>query len=291
MQKIACIPAYNEEKSIHEVVKDSFQFVDKVIVCDDGSNDKTAEEAKKAGAIIITHKKNSGKGSALRSLFDYVKESKFDVLITIDGDGQFFPKEIPKLITPITKNGYDVVIGNRANGKTEMPKYRKFGNAVLDKMTNAASELPFTDTQSGFRAYSKKAIEQIKFLSDGYASDSEILIDASKKRLRITEEKIQVNYNTEGKTSTQHPVTHSSGVIIKLIELIAVKSPLKYLGIPGALLVVLGIYYAGVVISIFNETDYFSIPTSLIALGSFVIGLVLLLGSLILVVINISLRR
>ncbi len=291
MQKIACIPAYNEEKSIHEVVKDSFQFVDKVIVCDDGSNDKTAEEAKKAGASVITHKKNSGKGSALRSLFDYAKEIKFDVLITIDGDGQFFPKEIPKLITPITENGYDVVIGNRANGKTEMPKYRKFGNAVLDKMTNAASELPFNDTQSGFRAYSKKAIQQIKFLSDGYASDSEILIDASKKGLRITEEKIQVNYNTEGKTSTKHPVTHSSGVIIKLIELIAVKSPLKYLGIPGALLVILGIYYAGVVISIFNETDYFSIPTSLIALGSFVIGLVLLLGSLILVVINISLRR
>jgi len=291
MQKIACIPAYNEEKSIHEVVKDSFQFVDKVIVCDDGSNDKTAEEAKKAGASVITHKKNSGKGSALRSLFDYAKEIEFDVLITIDGDGQFFPKEIPKLITPITNNGYDVVIGNRANGKSEMPKYRKFGNAVLDKMTNAASELPFNDTQSGFRAYSKKAIQQIQFLSDGYASDSEILIDASKKRLRITEEKIQVNYNTKGKTSTKHPVTHSSGVIIKLIELIAVKSPLKYLGIPGALLVVLGIYYAGVVISIFNETDYFSIPTSLIALGSFVIGLVLLLGSLILVVINISLRR
>ena len=291
MQKIACIPAYNEEKSIHKVVKDSFQFVDKVIVCDDGSNDKTAEEAKKAGAIIITHKKNSGKGSALRSLFDYVKESKFDVLITIDGDGQFFPKEIPKLITPITKNGYDVVIGNRDNGKTEMPKYRKFGNAVLDKMTNAASELPFNDTQSGFRAYSKKAIEQIKFLSDGYASDSEILIDASKKRLRITEEKIQVKYNTEGKTSTQHPVSHSTGVIIKLIELIAVKSPLKYLGIPGIILVIIGIYYAGVVITIFNESNYFSVPTSLIALGSFVIGLVLVLGSLILVVINLSLKR
>jgi len=291
MQKIACIPAYNEEKSIHEVVKDSFQFVDKVIVCDDGSNDKTAEEAKKAGASVITHKNNSGKGSALRSLFDYAKEIKFDVLITIDGDGQFFPEEIPKLITPISENGYDVVIGNRANGKTEMPKYRKFGNKVLDKMTNAASELPFNDTQSGFRAYSKKAIQQIQFLSDGYASDSEILIDASKKGLRITEEKIRVSYNTEGKTSTKHPVTHSSGVIIKLIELIAVKSPLKYLGIPGALLVVLGIYYAGVVISIFNETNYFSIPTSLIALGSFVIGLVLLLGSLILVVINISLRR
>jgi len=291
MQKIACIPAYNEEKSIHEVVKDSFQFVDKVIVCDDGSNDKTAEEAKKAGAIIITHKKNSGKGSALRSLFDYAKESEFDVLITIDGDGQFFPKEIPKLITPITKNGYDVVIGNRANGKTEMPKYRKFGNAVLDKMTNAASELPFNDTQSGFRAYSKKAIEQIKFLSDGYASDSEILIDASKKRLRITEEKIQVKYNTEGKTSSQHPVSHSSGVIIKLIELIAVKSPLKYLGIPGIILVIIGIYYSGVVITIFNESNYFSVPTSLVALGSFVIGLVLVLGSLILVVINLSLKR
>ena len=291
MQKIACIPAYNEEKSIHEVVKDSFQFVDKVIVCDDGSNDKTAEEAKKAGASVITHKKNSGKGSALRSLFDYAKEIEFDVLITIDGDGQFFPKEIPKLITPITNNGYDVVIGNRANGKSEMPKYRKFGNKVLDKMTNAASELPFNDTQSGFRAYSKKAIQQIKFLSDGYASDSEILIDASKKRLRITEEEIQVSYNTEGKTSTQNPVSHSSGVMVKLIELIAVKSPLKYLGIPGILLVIIGIYYSGVVITIFNESNYFSVPTSLVALGSFVIGLVLVLGSLILVVINLSLKR
>ena len=291
MQKIACIPAYNEEKSIHKVVKDSFQYVDKVIVCDDGSNDKTSEEAKKAGAVVITHKKNSGKGSALRSLFDYAKESKFDVLVTIDGDGQFFPKEIPKLITPITKKEYDVVIGNRANGNIEMPKYRKFGNAVLDKMTNAASELPFNDTQSGFRAYSKKAIEQINFLSDGYASDSEILIDAANKGLKITEEKIHVNYNTEGKTSTQHPVVHSSDIIIKLIELIAVKSPLKFLGIPGVILVMIGIYFSGVVISFFNETGLFSVPSSLIALGSFVMGLLLILGSMIMVVINISIKR
>ena len=289
MALLACIPAYNVENTISTVVKDVSNYVDRVIVCDDGSIDETSKEAKNAGATVIKHEKNHGKGAALKSLFDYAKKTDFDILVTIDGDGQFLAKDIPKLINPIN-NGCDVVIGSRLDEKSEMPGYRKFGNKVLDKMTSAASELPFNDTQSGFRAYSKKAIEKIKFYSDGFASDSEILVSASEKGLQISEEKINVRYNTGTKTSTSNPVSHSSDVITKLIELIAVKSPLKLLGLPGIVLFLFGLFYSGVVISIFNESGYFSVPSTLVALGSVVTGLLFILTAIILFTINVSRR-
>ena len=289
MASIACIPAYNVENTISTVVKDVSNYVDSVIVCDDGSIDETSNEAKNAGATVIKHEKNHGKGAALKSLFDYAKKTDFDILVTIDGDGQFLAKDIPKLINPIN-NGCDVVIWSRLDEKSEMPGYRKFGNKVLDKMTSAASELPFKDTQSGFRAYSKKAIEKIKFYSDGFASDSEILVSASEKGLKISEEKINVRYDTGTKTSTKNPVSHSSDVITKLIELIAVKSPLKLLGIPGIVLFLFGLFYSGVVISIFNESGYFSVPSTLVALGSVVIGILFILTAIILFTINVTRR-
>jgi len=288
---LACIPAFNVEKSINNVVKDVSNYVDKVIVCDDGSSDKTYKEAELGGAILLQHKKNLGKGAALKSLFEYAKKNDFDVLVTIDGDGQFLAEEIPKLIDPIKKNGCDIVIGSRVDNESEMPRYRKFGNKVLDKMTSAASELPFKDTQSGFRAYSKKAIDKIKFYSDGYASDSEILVSASENGLQISEEKINVKYDTGSKTSNSNPVSHSTDVITKLIELIAIKSPLKLLGIPGITLFLFGLFYSGVVISIFNQTGYFSVPSTLVALGSVVSGLLFILTAIILFTINVSRRK
>jgi len=266
-------------------------YVDKVIVCDDGSTDNTARVAKENGAHVIQHKKNTGKGSAMRSLFKSALENNGDVIVTIDGDGQFLPEEIPIIMDPILKNQSDIVIGYRFDDKTEMPTYRRIGNKMLDKISNFASDLPFRDTQSGFRAYSKKAIQMIKFTADGFGADSEILIDASRKELIISEEKITVIYNTGGKTSTQHPITHSSSVISTLIELIAIRQPLRYLGVPGVILFIIGIIYSIVVIAIFNDTRYFSIPSTLIALGSVMIGIILLLMSVVLFSINRVLKR
>ncbi len=282
MLKVACIPAYDEEKTIVDVVKKTSSYVDKILVYDDGSSDKTALLAEQAGAYVIRNDKNMGKGFALRSLFEHAKKLKADVVVTMDGDGQFLPEEIPKLLQPITENKSDIVIGYRFDNSSEMPYYRKIGNKVLDKMTNMASELPFRDTQSGFRSYSRRAIELIDFKTDGFGADSEILIDASKKGLRITEEKITVLYNTGSKTSTKHPVSHSAGVIVSLIELVSMKRPLRYMGIPGFILIIIGIVYSVAVISIFNETRYFSIPSTLIALGSLIIGVLLLLMSVVL---------
>lgn len=282
MLKIACIPAYNEEKPIGDVIKKSLNYVDKVIVCDDGSRDLTSTKAKEANAIVIKHEKNLGKGAALKSLFKYALNVNADVVVTIDGDGQFLPEEINKIIKPIIENDYDIVIGNRFDDHKEMPSYRKVGNKMLDKITKMAADLPFTDTQSGFRAYSKKAIESISFTIDGFGVDSEILIDASNKGLKITEEKVTVLYNTGEKTSSKDPISHSVGVIASLLELIAINHPLRYLGMPGLILLIIGIVFSVLVISMFNEDRYFSVPSTLVALGSLVIGMILLLMSVVL---------
>lgn len=289
--KIACIPAYNEERVIANLVKRSLQYVDQVIVCDDGSTDKTTDMASSAGAHVIRHQKNNGKGSALKSLFQYVKQVNADVVVTMDGDGQFLPEEIPQLVDPILNHQCDIVIGYRFDNLTDMPSYRKMGNKLLDKVTNLASELPFRDTQSGFRSYSKKAIETIKFTADGFGADSEILIDASRKGLKISEEKITVLYDTGGETSTKDPLSHSGDVIGSIIELIALRHPLKYLGLPGLILFGIGIAYSIVVLSIFNATRYFSIPSTFLALTTLIVGLMLLLMSVVLFTLGRAMKR
>ena len=281
MSIIACIPAYNEGKIINEIVKKTLHYVDEVVVCDDGSTDNTSSESKSDGAKLIRHDKNKGKGAATQSLFEYARKSNADVIVTIDGDGQFLPEEIPKLVQQITEDKSDVVIGYRSE-TNEMPSYRKIGNKVLDKITNLASELPFRDTQSGFRAYSKKAIESIRFQTNGFGADSEILVDASKKDLRISEEKVSVIYDTGKKTSTKNPVSHSGEVITSLIELIAIRHPLKYLGIPGLILIIIGLGFGIWSISYFNEARFFPIPLLVAALGSTIIGAMLLLMSVVL---------
>ena len=291
MYKLACIPTFNEEGVIEKVIEKTLHHVDKVIVCDDGSSDNTAQKAKDAGAHVLIHEKNLGKGAAMKTLFEYVKKNQGDIIVTIDGDGQFLPEEIPQLIIPILEKKADIVIGYRFEDNEEMPAYRKFGNKMLDKMTNLATDLPFRDTQSGFRAYTKNAIEQIEFITNGFGADSEILVSASKKGLKISERKVTVLYDTGSKTSTKNPISHTSGVISSLIELIALQKPLRYLGIPGIVLLIIGVIYSGVVIAIFNETRFFSVPSTLVALGSLMVGLILLLTSLVLFVIIRSGQR
>jgi len=288
---LACIPAFDEEGRIGKTILEVSQYVDKVIVCDDGSSDNTANEAEMAGAYVIRHQKNIGKGGAMKSLFKFARASNSDIIITIDADRQFLPKEIPRLIKPIVEQNADIVVGYRFDDKTEMPKYRKIGNKILDKITNMAESLPIRDTQSGFRSYSKNAIKKIKFTTDGFGADSEILIDASKKELKILEEKVTVIYNTGERTSTKNPISHTSEVIVSIVEQIAIKHPLKYLGIPGILLIISAMILGENVFTMFNETQYFSIPITMIMLGSLIIGSMLILISVLLYSITISINK
>jgi len=291
MLKIACIPAFNEEELIYDVIQRCKLHVDKVIVCDDGSTDHTSDVANKAGAVVLQHKQNQGKGNAMKTLFEYAKKNGVDVMITIDGDGQFLPEEIPKILEPITKENADIVIGYRFDDNEEMPSYRKIGNKVLDKFTNLASDLPFRDTQGGFRSYSKNAINTIKITTDGFSVDSEILIDASKKGLKIVEKKVTVIYNTGSSTSTKSPISHSTEVITSLLEIIAINHPLRYLGLPGMVLVTIGVIFAIFVLTTFNEIRYFSIPFTLISMATIMVGIILVLMSVVLFSITATQRR
>jgi len=282
LHTIAGIPAYNEESNIKKTIENVEKFVDKVIVCDDGSNDKTVAEAENTGAYVIKLQKNAGKGAALKEIFKFAKSSNIDIMITIDADGQFVPEEIPLLLKPIIEKKSDIVVGYRFDDKTEIPKYRKIGNKFLDKITNLAENIGVRDTQSGFRSYSKKAVEIINFKADGFGADSEILIDAIQKKLKISEEKVTVIYNTGGRTSTKNPISHTVEVITSVVEKIALKHPLKYIGIPGIVLIFTSIIFGINLTTMFNETGYFSIPITFIVLGTLVVGVMMILMSILL---------
>ena len=279
MYLLACLPAYNEEGVIGELIKKITPLVDSVVVCDDGSTDLTSKESQDAGAFVIQHKQNKGKGAALQSLFDFARHSNADVIVTIDGDGQFLPEEIPKLTEDIKNGKSDIVIGYRFETEKDMPSYRKIGNKVLDELSKTASNLNLRDTQSGFRAYSKKAIEKIDFKNNGFVADSEILIDASTKDLTISEQHVTVLYNTGTRTSTQNPIRHGSSVLISLLEMVLMKRPLTFLGIPGLIMSVIGIITSSLTLISFNETGYFSIPLTLLSIVLFTVGIMLILVS------------
>lgn len=287
---VALIPAYDNGAAIGDVVAESARHVDAVIVCDDGSSDETAARAEEHGATILRHGKNRGKGAALKTLFERARQMGADRACTIDGDGQFDPSEIPRLLGAQTDSGADIVVGYRFDDQTEMPRYRRLGNRFLDKMTNMAVDVSVRDTQSGFRVYSKRALEQISFKSDGFAADSEIIIDAARRSLSMSEQKITVTYGGRA-IHSQNPVSHGYGIFSTLLEHVVIRHPLKLLGIPGLVLFALGIGYSAVVISIFNDIGYFSVPSTLVALGSLVCGLMLLFMSVVLYAIRISGRR
>lgn len=284
---VALIPAYDNGSAIGGVVAEAARHVDAVLVCDDGSSDETAAKAKERGATVLRHGKNRGKGAALRTLFEKAKQMGADRACTIDGDGQFDPSEIPRLLGAQKDSGADVVVGYRFDDRTEMPRYRRLGNRFFDKMTNMAVDVSVRDTQSGFRVYSKRALEQVTFKSDGFAADSEIIIDAARRGLSMSEQKITVT-NGEGAIHSQNPVSHGYGIFSTLLEHVVIRHPLKLLGIPGLVLFVLGIGYSAVVISIFNDIGYFSVPSTLVALGALVCGLILLFMSVVLYAIRIS---
>jgi glycosyltransferase involved in cell wall biosynthesis len=242
--KIACIPAYNEESHIENLVKLTKKHVDSVVVCDDGSTDNTVNIAKNAGAIIISHKTNKGYGAAIISLFDYARENNADVMVTIDGDGQHDPDQIPLLLNTMTQHNVDVVIGSRfLNQNTEAPGYRQRGIKIITSAANYGTDLKISDSQSGFRAYSKIAINTIHPTEENMSVSTEILFKISNKGLSLAEIPINVSY--DGDTSEHNPLSHGVSVLANTIKYVSIKHPLQFYGIPGMMLIGIGIILGG----------------------------------------------
>lgn len=238
-QKITVIlPAYDEEVSIGSIVLLTRHYADNVIVVDDGSSDRTADIAKKAGARVIQHETNKGKGVALKTGFTAADALGADVIITMDSDGQHNPADIPKLVDPIIKGEADMVNGSRyLNGQDKnTPAYRRVGQNILDRATNLNSGLQITDSQSGFRAFAASTKDVFRFNAQGMAIESEMLADAGKSGLRIAEVEIGVRYDVD--CSTEHPIKHGFWVLMMVLRDIELNKPLYYLTVPG---IVLGI--------------------------------------------------
>ena len=239
------IPSYNEEVAIGSLVLRASQYADKVVVLDDGSTDRTADVARLAGAEVLVHDANLGKGAAVRDLFAYATQCDVDVLVILDGDGQHNPDDIPRLISPVVRGEADIVNGSRyLNGKGDTPRYRRFGQLVLDKFTRMGSsrDLLVTDTQSGFRAFSMKTAPVFKFTSNELAIDSEMLMDAAKAQLRIKEVDIGVRYDVG--RSSKHPVAHGLQVLVGVLRNIEFKRPLLAFTAPGLIFIGLGVALA-----------------------------------------------
>ena len=237
--KLICIPAFNEEKNIEKIIKDCKKFADNVIVCDDGSTDSTADLSKKQGAIVLQHEKNQGYGSAISTLFDYCRKENADVMITIDGDGQHDPNQVPLLLDAIKKHNVDVAIGSRFLNDQDTPRYRKAGIKIITSATNYSTNLKVSDSQSGFRAYSSAAIKEIFPTETGMAVSTEILLKVSNKGLSLAEVPITVSY--QGDTSTQNPVSHGTSVFATTMKYVSIRHPLLFYGLPGIILFFTGL--------------------------------------------------
>ena len=239
--RVVCIPAFNSEKTIGDVIKKSLKYADKVIVCNDGSTDNTAKIATEHGAHVIHHEKNQGYGAAIISLFESARKENADIMVTLDSDGQHNPDEIPRLVNRLLEKNLDVVIGSRfLNGDSSTPSYRKTGIKMITSASNMGTFFKVRDSQSGFRAYSKKAIETINPTERGMAISTEILQKISNNGMKVEEVSITVLYGKD--TSTQNAFKHGAAVFINTLKYISVKRPLTFYGVPGIILVIVGSY-------------------------------------------------
>ena len=214
----AVIPCLNEQGFIGDVVTRTLKYVDRVIVIDDGSTDDTAGVARAAGAEVISHKTSRGAGAATKAGFDAAKASNDDIVVTLDGDGQHNPDEIPRLLAPIIEAKADMVIGSRfIEPQTNMRRYRKFGIDVITFLYNFGSKVTITDSQSGFRVHSRKLLEAINITEDSFGFSVQVLIQARRNGMIIREVPISCIYHSQG--STLNPVIHGIGVALAVIKL------------------------------------------------------------------------
>ena len=282
MKIIIGIPAFNEEKNIAGIITKLADITDTIIVCNDGSTDLTSKIAEELGAIVINHEKNLGYGAAIRSLFLKSKDLDADILVTFDADGQHRIEDIDKVINPIINGESDLVIGSRFldESEKEVPKYRKVGIKVITKITNATIKKQLTDSQSGFRAYSKKVLNELNPSELGMGISTEILIKASARNFRISEVPIKIIY--KGNTSTHNPISHGSSVLLSTIKFTSIEHPLKFYGIPSVILFAIGLFLTYYSVEYYAELGRLNTNLTLVSAGIILTAVVLAMTGILL---------
>lgn len=267
---VVLIPAYNEERFIGSVVLQALRYVDSVIVIDDGSRDNTADIAQAAGATVLKHETNSGKGVALNTGFEYARLLNPDVVITFDGDYQHLPEELTRVAEPVLKDEADITVGSRYLGdSSDVPMQRVLGHWGFTTLTNVLSGTTLTDSQSGFRAFSKEAITALTFSSKSFSVESEMQFLAKDHRLRVVEVPITIKYPDKPKRSV---ISHGLIVLNGILGLVVQHRPLLFFSTLGLAFVLLGFTLGLWLIDRYQQSQELAIGTGLIVVMLVSIG-------------------
>ena len=282
---VAAIPAYNEGATIGSVVLKARQFASEVVVIDDGSTDDTANTAALAGAQVIRHHVNRGYGAAVRTCLGHARDNGADILVILDGDGQHRAEQIPVVVAPVAAGVADVSIGSRflnARASNKVPRYRRFGIGVITKLTNLGTHhnRKVQDAQSGFRAYSRAAIEAVDPRETNMGASTEILWEADRKGLRIVEVPIVIDYLGSG--STRGPIQHGLSVLGSMIRYVETKHALLFFGVPGLIIALVGLGIGFSVVESYHRTNELAIGSALVTVLVLVVGMLLSFTGLIL---------
>jgi glycosyltransferase involved in cell wall biosynthesis len=276
------IPAYNEELVIGSLVLTATQLVEKVIVVDDGSTDSTSYLAYLGGADVIHLGKNMGKAHALLVGLKEAYNSGCTVAVTLDGDGQHAPQEILKIVQPVLDGKADLVIGSRfISKKNGVPMHRRLGQKTLDIFTSIGSGRACSDSQSGYRAFSRKALANLDFYTTGYSIESDMIAHFAARGLAIMEVPISVRYDVPHKHK-KNPMTHGMSVLGKIINLISYRRPLLAFAIPGFILFVIGLIAGSFAFAEYYITSKFHFPLTMISMILVLVGILLITVGLIL---------
>jgi glycosyltransferase involved in cell wall biosynthesis len=289
---LVVIPCFNEETTIGSVILRAKKYADAILVVDDGSSDSTVAIAREAGAVVLSHLKNRGKSAAVKTGFQYALEQGYEYVVTIDGDGQHNPDEIPNILGNVINNGHDISIGYRVGNQTQMPKWRKVGKRVLDYGTSLGTGGFVTDSQCGFRAFNRRAVESItpRLTGDNFSVESEQLVRAHELNLGVVNTNVTCKYENLD-TSTKNPATHGVSVLRYVIWLVAEKRPLLFITLPGFVSVLIGLFFGILTLQYYNKAHVFPIAYAIVVSILLIVGLITMFMGLILNVLPNIIKR
>jgi len=288
MKLVVMIPAYNEEKSIGKVIKEiprRIEGVDniKILVVNDGSTDKTREEALKSGASkIISNKKNLGLARSFKKGLDEALEMGADIIVNIDADGQYDAKEIPTFVRPILENSTDIVLGDRQiHTLDHMPFSKKIGNRIATWITRKLSGYPVKDAQTGFRAFSREAALKLNILGN-YTYVQETIIQATHKDLVIEEVPVVFRRREGESRLISNIFSYAKNAAIAILRTYRDYNPIKTFAVIGIIFIIISFIPGFVVLKDYFATGTFSghIGRGLLTILFFFIGVQIIIFGL-----------
>lgn len=217
------IPAYQCVATVGEVVEGVREHLDRVVVVDDGSTDGTGEGARAAGAEVIRHARNRGKGAALRTGFGRLFAERasgtapgLEAIAMVDGDGQHDPDDLPNLLGAWDSGEWDLIVGGRLKDREAIPPHRYWTNTIGTKLLSIVTGVALEDSQSGYRLVEAGLLERMDLRSNGYAIESEMLIKAARRGARIGQVKIRTIYH-DRVPSFYRPVRDTTAITLASI--------------------------------------------------------------------------